>query len=263
MTVRRRWKIISVLSVMLLIVGGLCSCRSGNEVASRLSQQMPQRILWAWDRPEDLRFLDTSRYGVAFLAQTLAVKQDSVTAAKRAQPLEIPPGVYLIAVTRIETQRDQRNMPAYSESQIEKIVDLVARTATLGDVKAVQIDFDAVASEREFYRRMMKKLRQTLPEQMPLTMTSLASWCVGDAWFNDFPVDEAVPMAFEMGRDDAVIRKFLADGKDWREPLCRGSYGVSVDEPITSPLNTARRIYFFKRSPWKAEDIPSLESQHK
>ena len=57
-------------------------------------------------------------------------------------------------------------------------------------------------------------------------MTSLASWCTGDAWFNDFPVDEAVPMVFQMGADDEKIKTYLRNGNDWNEPLCRGSYGI-------------------------------------
>ena len=46
-------------------------------------------------------------------------------------------------------------------------------------------------------------------------MTSLASWCTGDAWFNDFPVDEAVPMVFQMGADSEKIKTFLRNGNDW------------------------------------------------
>jgi len=89
-------------------------------------------------------------------------------------------------------------------------------------------------------------------------MTALASWCVGDAWFNDLPVDEAVPMAFRMGSDDEKIRRFLREGKDWNEPLCRGSYGVSVDEPLDAHFQPNRRTYYFKNSAWTRADLDKL-----
>ena len=107
----------------------------------------------------------------------------------------------------------------------------------------------------------MNDLRPALPENIPLTMTSLASWCVGDAWFNDFPVDEAVPMAFEMGDDDERIKNFLREGNDWREPLCRGSYGISVDDPLDGGLKEGRRIYYFKNSAWDKRDLDQLRSR--
>ena len=91
-------------------------------------------------------------------------------------------------------------------------------------------------------------------------MTSLASWCTGDAWFNKFPVDEAVPMAFQMGADEEKIKAYLRNGNDWREPLCRGSYGISVDDPFKFEMKSGRRIYYFKNSPWTAGDVNKLNA---
>ncbi len=66
---------------------------------------------------------------------------------------------------------------------------------------------------------MLQDLRQKLPQQIPLSMTALASFCVGDRWLDDLPVDEAVPMIFRMGPDDQRIKNMLANGYDFREPL--------------------------------------------
>jgi len=66
---------------------------------------MPQRIVWAWERPEDLRFLEAKKFGVAFLAQTLFVTGDGIDPKPRRQPLQVNPGTYMIAVTRIETNK--------------------------------------------------------------------------------------------------------------------------------------------------------------
>lgn len=219
---------------------------------------MPPKILWAWERAEDLRFVDTDQFGVAFLAQTLFLQNEEIIYKPRRQPLEIAPGTYLIAVTRIETSKEGGKRPTFSSSQVEKIVALVKNTLERPNVRAVQIDYDAVGSERKFYRELMTKLKNRLPGDTPLTMTALASWCAGDAWFNDFPVDEAVPMAFEMGADDDRVRSFLAAGNDWREPLCKGSYGISVDEPLNVDFKPNRRFYYFKSKAWEKSDIPKI-----
>ena len=156
-----------------------------------------------------------------------------------------------------------------------KIVSLIKNTLDLPDVKAIQIDFDAVVSERAFYRRIMTELaeeigardkgRGTNPEtsvpssritRPSLTMTSLASWCTGDAWFNDFPVDEAVPMVFQMGADSDKIKAYLRNGNDWQEPLCRGSYGISIDDGEFEGIRSGRRMYFFSNSAWKRSNLP-------
>jgi hypothetical protein len=220
---------------------------------------MPPKILWAWERKEDLRFLDTNEFGVAFFAQALILVNDEVSFRPRRQPLEVSPETYLIAVTRIETVKEHNNRPKFSEEQKKRVVSLIEKTLQLPRVRAVQIDFDVVVSERDFYRKLVNDLRQKLPKETPLTITSLASWCVGDAWFNDFPVDEAVPMAFQMGADDKPIRDFLGKDNDWNEPLCRGSYGISTDEPLKIKFKKNRRFYYFNPKAWQKTDLQKLE----
>ncbi|MEQ1606521.1 MAG: hypothetical protein ABL999_16800 [Pyrinomonadaceae bacterium] len=219
---------------------------------------MPTRIIWAWERAEDLKFIDPSEFGVAFLAQTIFLEKDQVSPKPRRQPLEVPPGTYLIAVTRIETKKGTFDRPTFSAEMGSKMVQLIKTTLELPDVKAIQIDFDAVVSERPFYRSMMLELRKTLPPDTPLTMTSLASWCTGDAWFNDFPVDEAVPMVFQMGADSEKIKNYLKNGNDWNEPLCRGSYGIAQDECLPAGIKPGRRLFIFNTTGWNAGNVTKL-----
>src|SRR5690606_7720264 len=151
-------------------------------------------------------------------------------------------------------RKDPTSRPFLSDQQLDRLVELTLRTLERPNVRAVQIDFDAVVSERPFYKRFMDALRQRMPPDMPLTMTALASWCVGDRWLNELPVHEAVPMVFEMGRDGELIRRHLADGNDWREPLCAASYGFSVDEPKVEGAVPGRRTFYFKSTPWALAD---------
>lgn len=259
----------------------LIACSPPRTVDPRLDTAMPRKILWAWERPENLHFLDPKEFGVAFLAQTIFLENDRVTPKQRRQPLEVAPGTYMIAVTRIETQKEMAKRPQFDDEMARKTAALIANTLQLPNVQGIQVDFDAGSSERPFYRTLMNKLaanikavdaagrpsdqnapnthHSSLITHHSLTMTSLASWCTGDAWFNDFPVDEAVPMVFQMGADDEKIKAYLRNGNDWKEPLCRGSYGLSVNEPPLTGLKAGRRFYYFNKEAWRPPDIAELQ----
>jgi hypothetical protein len=249
----------SALLLFCLFTLSSAACHNSREVNHELTDRMPKTILWAWERPEDLRFLDSEKFGVAFLAQTLHLENDDVVFRPRRQSLEVSPATYLIAVTRIETNKNKSERPALSDVQKDAIVRFIKSSLTRPNVKAVQIDFDVTVTEREFYKRFVVQLKKELPGDVPLTITALASWCIGDSWFDDFPVDEAVPMAFRMGADSGAVRSFLASGKDWNEPLCRGSYAFSLDEPLKFEGKANRRVYYFNAASWTQSDLDRLD----
>ena len=259
MRVRSKLRLWLGLSCILVVFAGCTKTKPPRKPISMSS--LPPVILWAWERPEDLSFIDPEQYGVAFLAQTLLLNGDEVVLQPRRQPLKVLPATKLIAVTRIESGTTKETKAALSDSQIQKSVSLVLQTLQLDNVAAVQIDFDARKSERVFYRKLLEQLRQNLPPFVPLSMTALASFCVGDRWLDDLPVDEVVPMVFQMGLDNQKIRNFLAAGNDFQEPLCRTSYGVAVDEPVTVNFANPRRIYVFNDKGWLAEDVWSLKEK--
>ena len=225
------------------------------EVSLQRLSILPPVILWAWERPENLETLDTEKFGVAFLAQTLILSEEDVNVHARRQPLNVPPTTKLIAVTRIESRKKAGGRIQLSDAQKEKLVNLVLRTLELPKVIAVQIDFDVVVSEREFYRKLLTELRHKLPESVPLSITALASFCLGDRWLDELPVDEAVPMIFRMGADDRMIKDHFEGGGDFREPLCQTSYGISLDEPLKMQFDYSRRIYVFNDRAWNDADI--------
>src|ERR1043165_397066 len=218
----------------------------------------PHLVLWAWERPEDLKAIDPNRFAIAFLAQTLVLKAADVAFDPRHQPLDVAPQTKLIAVTRIESQKTTGQRAALSDAQRQRLVTLILKTLELRNVSAIQIDFDAGVSEREFYRALLHELRAKLPDRVPLSITALASFCVGDRWLDDLPVDEALPMIFRMGADDRTIKNFLAGGEDFREPLCQKSYGIAVDEPLEIKFKPERRIYIFNDRSWTAADVSAI-----
>ena len=222
---------------------------------------LPPVILWAWERPENLEFIDPKQFGVAFLAQTIVLRGDDVRINPRHQPLIVSPETKLIAVTRIEAEKTSGMRPTMTEAQRDRLASLILKTLELENVRALQLDFDAVSSERAFYRSLLNRVRERLPQNVPLSMTALASFCFGDRWLEGLPVDEAIPMIFRMGADNNKIRAFLANGYDFREPLCRKSYGLALDEPLHATLESPRRLYVFNPASWTPADLVQFQQR--
>jgi hypothetical protein len=215
--------------------------------------EFPEIILWAWERPEDLRFINTDEVGVAFLARTIYLQNDKAIIRPRLQPLSVLPETKLIAVARIESNRSARLSPAERAQAVTAIAEL-ARNET---VAAIQIDFDARSSEREFYRDLLTDLRRELPSRVRLSITALASWCMGDNWLTGLPIDEAVPMLFRMGVDRPNILARLEAGTDFSARIARHSLGLSTDEPLTA-LPPGRRVYVFNPRSWSKQSAQKI-----
>ena len=224
------------------------------------TERLPRVMLWAWERPTDLRFINPKEAGVAFLARTIRLRAGEVEMRPRLQPLQLPDAVSVMAVARVET--DAVNKPTFSAQQREKLDGAIADMATLPNVSNIQIDFDATQSERAFYRDVIVDVRRRLPESVSLSITALASWCTSDDWLSDLPIDEAVPMLFRMAGDGKEIARRLDAGDDFISPACRHSYGVSTDEP-RSGLSSARRLFVFNPDPWTADAVRKIMEPRK
>lgn len=228
---------------------------SGNGAAGSPSRMagFPRLFLWAWERPEELGFINPREVGVAFLSKTIYLSEDKVIERPRMQPLKVPPGTTLIAVVRIETVRSAP--PLLSEAQRAKVIAALVEASRARNVSALQIDFDALKSERAFYTKLLEDLRRQLPKELALSMTALASWCIDDDWLNALPVDEAVPMLFQMGLDEERIKNYLKQGGELQSPVCRLSKGVSTDEPVQLVSPSPRRTYVFNTKPWTEQEV--------
>jgi hypothetical protein len=232
-----------------LVLGGPQWRRSAHPAAPDPFSAAPRRILWAWERPEDLRFLDPSRTGAAYLASTVWLERDRVRVEPRRQPLRVPPGTFVMAVVRIQTLA-----PTLAPEQLDRTAAETLRCARAPNVAALQIDFDARTSERDFYRRLIERLR---PQVSKLSITALASWCLDDPWIANLPVDEAVPMLFRMGADDTAVRRQLASGRHFPVRACGFSAGISTDEPLPA-LPSLRRVYVFAPRLWSRASYDAL-----
>lgn len=216
--------------------------------------RFPRFTLWAWERPDDLRSIDPKRFAVAYLADTVRIGA-GVEVLPRRQPLLAPTEAIRIAVVRIEAPVGQSRLedPALPE----QIAAIIAASQPSRGAAAVQVDFDARASQREFYRRLLTALRKRVPDAIPISITALASWCAFDDWLAGLPVDEAVPMFYRMGPERTRVRETT-----WNYPvheaLCAGRAGLSTDE-VWPQLKPGERLYIFHPGTWSRESLHDLE----
>ena len=223
---------------------------------SRTSRgSVPRIVLWAWERPENLSFIDPKSVAVAFLARTIELSGNDMEVHPRMQPLEVPNSTTLIAVVRISTSH--KSTPSLSNDQLRATEESILRAVQLPEIRGLQIDFDATVSERTFYRSLLDSLRRRLPDSLTLSITALASWCLGDPWIADLPVDDAIPMLFRLGPDSLDVLDRLNKGEDFSIPICRHSVGVSTDEPFPRTIH-GRSVYVFNPKPWTAGSFQSV-----
>jgi hypothetical protein len=250
---------VGLLSLLMgLAALGLWGVGRSEEQASGL----PSRMLWAWERPERLEFINPKQVGVAYLAGSFQIAGEQLLSRPRQQPLVVPPGTHQEAVFRIETH-PSRPLTPDPDLQVRlrhQLVSHIQQHVSTRSVAAVQIDFDATPTERSFYTALLRDLKAQLPEGTRLQMTALVSWCLFDDWIASLPVDEAIPMFFRMGTGHGEVVQRLRQGAGLRVSACQGTLGLATDEairhtvlrylPPNGLLGPKRRVYLFHPRPW-------------
>ncbi len=226
----------------------LVSCTSASCTDDPL-RDLPQVIFWAWERPEDFRGVSADAAAIAYLARTIHIGDGVVKTEPRRNPLRLDDAQIRIAVVRIESAG---KAAALSGRETARLQAEILEALDKRSVRALQIDFDARVSERDFYARLLWNLREQTPDDVALTMTALASWCYYESWLDALPVAEAAPMLFRMGRDADRVRLDLQAHRPMRSEKCRLSLGLSTDEPLKD-LPSVRRVYLFSPAAWTPE----------
>jgi len=241
------------LSTVLLFLPG---CNLGHHITGGSLQpaREPRVMLWAWERPERLSFLNSSDIGVAYLAETIYLKQHQFVIRPRLKILKVNKQTYLEAVVRIESDREISWNP--NEQELDHLASAIAVQAAKPEVKSLQIDFDAKESERGAYRQLLAVVRTKLPSDKALSMTALASWCLADRWIANAPVDEVVPMLFSMGAGRQDAFNFITSSRPGELSYFQKCVGLSINDQTSFDLLAQRtvmeksRIYFFSSRPW-------------
>lgn len=205
-------------------------------------------VLWAWERPEDLRFAGRE---VEVAAQTgfIELSGDRLIVRGRRHPLQATAGQVTTAVVHV--QIDPRRRLIWTPERETQVAQAVLRLAKRPGVRRLQLDFEVRASERPILLAVLKGVRAGLPEGLEFSMTALASWCETETWLDDAPVDEIVPMLFRMGAGGERLKAKLAAGGDFANPRCRQALAVSTDTPLAR-APAGRRVYLFNPGSWTA-----------
>jgi hypothetical protein len=217
-------------------------------------QALPPTIVWAWERREDLRWLPGG-VGVAYVASAVDLAGPRIRIAPRAKPLLVNADTRVIPVVHVDAS--WREPPELNTAQRQALVDqvlIVARRAAVQNgVRVVQLDFEARLSQREFLADVVRDIRAQLAPTTALSITALASWCMGDYWLSNVQADELVPMAFRMGRDSERLRRQLAQ-QGFVHSRCQDAVGLATDEPLAGKAATqAKRRYYFSPTSWTPE----------
>jgi hypothetical protein len=213
-------------------------------------------ILWAWERPEDLRFAG-AQAEVAVQTGFVEIAGGGFQARGRRFALKAagPPSTAVVHV-----QIDHRRPLEWTPLLRARVSAAVLHYAQAIPARRVQVDFEVRASERAVLLDVLRDVRHGLPKNTLLSMTALASWCDTETWLEAAPVDEIVPMLFRMDPGGEPLRKRLAEGGDFRNPRCRAALGIATDSPIVrAPLG--RRVYLFNPRSWTEADFVAARRQ--
>jgi hypothetical protein len=243
------------LSVLFKVTTGSCS-----------ASEIPNTVLWAWQRSEDLSTLASERFAVAYFACHVVLSGEETKEFWRNQPLKVKANTKLIPVMRLDC--DRKNPPALTAQQLERTAAIMRKLSALPQTAAVQIDFDALQSQRDFYKNLLELVKAKLPPKIPLSITALASWCLYDNWIKDLPVDETVPMMFSLGDERQKILLYFRSGHGFLQKSCCQTLGLSLEDmemnqlmiPLARNRKIPVRVYLFTRNAWTAKKISAAQT---
>ncbi len=239
--------------------------------ASRVFNQppadQPNITVWAWDRYEDLSFLEGCKASVAFYAGTIFLRDHETLFKPRLHSLKLPKVMKTTPVFRIES-RYSKGQPAASTAG--EVVNIIKQYQTAHRCKRIQLDFDAKESERQFFCSVLRLMRERLHPQTQIAVTALASWCLFDRWLdigNSAP-DEAIAMLFSMGNSRDEVLSLLKDHQLATGGRTKVSIGISANEGYTNrrlkelvlfahPVN----VYIFNSLPWTRERFKVVKEE--
>jgi hypothetical protein len=241
--------------VALLVHGGAAPAQPLQlQQAQEPPQAVPRTLLWMWDRPQRFDSLPDG-LGVAYLHATVQLSGGQSRTTWRRWPLRLAPGVAAVPVVHVAF--DNLSPSPVDEAQQAAIAAALEHAARHSRSGWVQLDFEARRSQRDAYIALLRRL-QPLRGKVRLSVTALASWCMGDRWLPAELLDEAVPMYFRMGAEAAHIRQRLVATGQAAVPACRGAAGLMLGEPWPA-LQGLRRRYVFHAGTWQPEDFEHFD----
>lgn len=203
-------------------------------------------IPWIWhssDAPAHAQEL-------AVLLDHLQLSGDGIEIRHRKKMLLVDPATRVTPVVHV--QSDVKNMPRLGPRQTEAIVKAVQAASLRSTSGWVQLDFEALESQTDYYVRLVSTLRSRIAPSIKLSVTVMAGWCVHKGLLAQLRADEVVPMFFHMGPQADAYRARLQRTPEQFDPRCRQqAVGFAVQEkPALEVQRRYERRYWFNYQAW-------------
>ena len=225
-------------------------------------------VLWTWDTPNDLRFLNPHQASIATYEGTIVLRGESILYKPYQKHLSLPASVASFPVIRIETTGKAPDTKA-----IDALVQMIGAVQKNypRSTNKIQIDFDATISERPFYKALLQTLRkQGLRPDTTLSVTALATWCLNDRWLSHSECDEAVAMLFSMGpgKNSTYTMLKKSQGRLSAGKGVQTTVAISANEPSTNAalknlgvFSGIKKLYIFDSLPWRLDTFTKTTGQ--
>ncbi|MDP4725474.1 MAG: hypothetical protein NWS47_04215 [Alphaproteobacteria bacterium] len=217
-------------------------------------RQTTTLVLWSWQRKDDLSFVDKGVV-ISPLVASIFVDNKGVFVCPRGNVLKLGENAQIIPVVRLEISPDIYVDDAHIDTIIHHIKSFIVSCKA----DAIQIDFDATKSQRSLYEKLLVKSRSSLP-QVNVSITALASWCVGDTWIDKLPITHAVPMIYNLGEHVDDFKKYFKDKKQWRSKKCQGFIGFEQSDVFIKPPR-GWNVYIFNKNAWTEKDYKNVQEK--
>ena len=222
--------------------------------------RLPRFVLWAWERPEDLSFLEDKSIGVAYYAGGIVYSNYGMELIPRLNTIIIKPETKKIAVIRIDNKGSGSSLKS---DYLKMSANFITNLCKDSNLTACQIDFEVRSSEKDFYKKLISEVRNKLTYRVPLTITALASWCDKNSWLNSLAI-MATPMFYRLGLEDHEIKTGLVGKTFMQARACQKSIGVSTDEKLPdSKYFKNKSIFIFNPNSWTSASLADIMSRIK
>ncbi len=214
-------------------------------------RQSTTLVLWSWQRADDLSFVDKGVV-VAPLVASIFVDKNGVSVQPRTNVLKLAKKTQIIPVIRLEIPPHIHVNDVHIDTIVHRINSFIVSCKS----DAIQIDFDAAKSQRLLYEKLLTKLHVSLPN-IKISITALASWCVGDTWIDKLPITHAVPMLYNLGAHADDFKKYFTDKKKWKAAKCQCHIGFEESDIFTKPPR-GWHVYVFNNKAWSVRSYKNV-----
>ncbi|MFZ6734966.1 hypothetical protein ACO0LG_23805 [Undibacterium sp. Ji42W] len=208
-------------------------------------------IPWVWHSsaaPADAK-------QIGLLLDHLVISSTGIKLRRRMNRLVVAPGVQVTPVVHVQV--DLAATPVLGQQHTDAINKAMLAAARRSSTGWIQLDFEAMESQKPYYLELVNGLKKSLPANIKLSVTTMAAWCSEPELLARIKADEIVPMFFKMGSNASRYQDRLIYHPEQLAPQCRDqAIGFSVQETPSSNVHQRyQRRYWFNDKNWHVDAV--------